>query len=245
MMGVVGLSAFTILAALGVVSIHPQYPISVRHPSTLRPGFGWPGPGTIRTTVGVAALHRPAVRAPGVLPADGKATGGALSARLRLLTCGGELGTAESSQRSGARRLPTLRCGWSTTAIPKQLGRPGLTTATTPTVFGCASADTTDQIVVAGDSACGLLSALLWLQRLQQVHEEPAALVAISPLWSLAKPPKQSHPTSRPMRMFPARHSTRCLTLVRQAARKHVRRRKPEQLSEPLDHVRAPDCPGR
>ena len=93
-----------------------------------------------------------------------------------------------------------------------------------------------DQIVVAGDSAGGYL-ALALAQRLQQVHEEPAALVAISPLLELAKQPKQSHPNIKTDAMFPAKAFDALFTLVAKAARKHVVDGKPEQLYEPLDHV--------
>src|SRR5271154_5744360 len=93
-----------------------------------------------------------------------------------------------------------------------------------------------DQIVVAGDSAGGYL-ALALAQRLQQVHEEPAALVAISPLLELAKQPKQSHPNIKTDAMFPAKAFDALFTLVAKAARKHVVDGKPDHLCEPLDHV--------
>jgi acetyl esterase/lipase len=93
-----------------------------------------------------------------------------------------------------------------------------------------------EQIVLAGDSAGGYL-ALALAQRLQQVHEEPAALVAISPLLQLAKEPKQSHPNIRSDAMFPAKAFDALVALVAKAAGKRVIGGKPEQLYEPLDHV--------
>jgi acetyl esterase/lipase len=93
-----------------------------------------------------------------------------------------------------------------------------------------------EQIVVAGDSAGGYL-ALALAQRLQQVHEEPAALVAISPLLQLAKEPKQSHPNIKTDAMFPAKAFDALVALVAKAAAKHVVDGKPEPLYEPLDHL--------
>ena len=61
-----------------------------------------------------------------------------------------------------------------------------------------------DQIVLAGDSAGGYL-ALALAQRLQEQGEEPAALVAISPLLQLAKECKQAHPNIKTDAMFPAK----------------------------------------
>jgi acetyl esterase/lipase len=58
-----------------------------------------------------------------------------------------------------------------------------------------------DQIVFAGDSAGGYL-ALALAQRLQEENEEPAALVAMSPLLQLATKPKQAHYNSKTDAMF-------------------------------------------
>src|SRR5271156_3846230 len=93
-----------------------------------------------------------------------------------------------------------------------------------------------DQIVVAGDSAGGYL-ALALAQRLQQAHEEPAALVAISPLLQLAKEPKQSHHNIKTDAMFPSKAFDALIALVAKAAAKRVVDGKPEQLYEPLDHI--------
>jgi acetyl esterase/lipase len=93
-----------------------------------------------------------------------------------------------------------------------------------------------EQIVLAGDSAGGYL-ALALAQRLQQVHEEPAALVAISPLLQLAKGPKQAHPNIKTDAMFPAKAFDALLAVIARAARKNVVDGKPEPLYEPLDHV--------
>ena len=77
----------------------------------------------------------------------------------------------------------------------------------------------------------------LWRSGFSRSHEEPAALVAISPLLQLAKAPKQSHPNIKTDAMFPAKAFDALFTLVAKAARKHVVDGEPEQLYEPLDHV--------
>jgi acetyl esterase/lipase len=74
-------------------------------------------------------------------------------------------------------------------------------------------------------------------QRLQQVEEEPAALVAISPLMQLAKEPKQAHPNIKTDAMFSAKAFDALIALVAKAAGKNIVDGKPEQFYEPLDHV--------
>jgi pimeloyl-ACP methyl ester carboxylesterase len=93
-----------------------------------------------------------------------------------------------------------------------------------------------DQIVLAGDSAGGYLAFAL-AQRLQEIGEEPAALVAISPLMQLAKEPKQAHPNMKTDAMFPAKAFDALVALAASAASKHIIDGKPEELYEPLDHV--------
>jgi acetyl esterase/lipase len=74
-----------------------------------------------------------------------------------------------------------------------------------------------EQIVLAGDSAGGYLSLAL-AQRLQEEGEEPAALVAISPLLQLAKECKQAHPNIKTDAMFPAKAFDALVALVASAA---------------------------
>jgi acetyl esterase/lipase len=93
-----------------------------------------------------------------------------------------------------------------------------------------------DQIVLAGDSAGGYL-ALTLAQRLQADGEEPAALVAISPLLQLAKEPKQAHPNIKTDAMFPPKAFDALVGLVARAAAKHIVDGEPEQIYEPLDHI--------
>ncbi|EUA29851.1 alpha/beta hydrolase fold family protein [Mycobacterium xenopi 4042] len=93
-----------------------------------------------------------------------------------------------------------------------------------------------DQIVLAGDSAGGYL-ALALAQRLQKLGEEPAAMVAISPLLQLAKEPKQAHPNIKTDAMFASRTFDALVALVASAAARHVVDGKPEELCEPLDEL--------
>jgi acetyl esterase/lipase len=94
-----------------------------------------------------------------------------------------------------------------------------------------------DQIVLAGDSAGGYLGLAL-AQRLQEEGEEPAALVAISPLLQLAKECKQAHPNIRCDAMFPATAFDALVALVASAAEKNIVDGKPEEIYEPLEHIK-------
>lgn len=93
-----------------------------------------------------------------------------------------------------------------------------------------------DQIVLGGDSAGGYL-ALSLAQRLLREGEEPAALIAISPLLQLAKEAKQSHPNIKTDAMFPARAFDALGALVASCAAKNTVNGQPEEIYEPLDHI--------
>jgi acetyl esterase/lipase len=193
-----------------------------------------PRPGTVRKTVRLPHATAQLVRAPGVLPADGTRRvvlymhGGA------FLTCGVNSHSRLVNALSKFADAPVLVVNYR--LIPKHS-------------IGMAMDDCHDayrwlrlrgyqpeQIVLAGDSAGGYL-ALTLAQRLQQVDEEPAALVAISPLLQLAKAPKQSHPNIKTDAMFCAKAFDALVAVAARAARKHVVDGMPEQLYEPLDHV--------
>jgi acetyl esterase/lipase len=193
-----------------------------------------PRPGTIRKTVRLPHATAQLVRAPGVLPADGTRRvvlymhGGA------FLTCGVNSHSRLVNALSRYADAPVLVVNYR--LIPKHS-------------IGMAMDDCHDayrwlrlrgyqpeQIVLAGDSAGGYL-ALTLAQRLQQVDEEPAALVAISPLLQLDKAPKQSHPNIKTDAMFSAKAFDALFAVAARAARKHVVDGEPEQLYEPLDHV--------
>jgi acetyl esterase/lipase len=61
-----------------------------------------------------------------------------------------------------------------------------------------------DRIVLAGDPPGGYLSLAL-AERLLNEGEQPAAIVAMSPLLQLAKAAKQAHPNIRTDAMFSAK----------------------------------------
>jgi acetyl esterase/lipase len=98
-----------------------------------------------------------------------------------------------------------------------------------------------DQIVLAGDSAGGYL-ALALAQRLQEEGrgdgEVAAALVAISPLLQLAKECKQAHPNIKSDAMFPAKAFDVLIELVAAAAERNIVDGKPEEIYEPLEHIK-------
>lgn len=193
-----------------------------------------PAPGTIRATVGLPNASAQLVRAPGVLPADGTRRvvlylhGGA------FLTCGANSHSRLVNTLSTFADSPVLVVNYR--LIPQHS-------------IGMALEDSYDgyrwlrlrgyepeQIVLAGDSAGGYL-ALALAQRLQDEDEEPAALVAISPLLELAKESKQAHPNIRVDAMFPAGAFDALVALVASAAAKCTVDGEPEPVYEPLDHI--------
>jgi acetyl esterase/lipase len=193
-----------------------------------------PAPGTIRATVELPNATAQLVRAPGVLPADGKRRvvlylhGGA------FLTCGANSHSRIVNALSKFADSPVLVVNYR--LIPKHSVGMALDDCHDGYRWLRLRGYSPEQIVLAGDSAGGYL-ALALAQRLQQLHEEPAALVAISPLLQLAKEPKQAHPNIKTDAMFPSKAFDALIALVADAAGKHVVDGKPEQLYEPLDHV--------
>jgi epsilon-lactone hydrolase len=193
-----------------------------------------PAPGTIRATVELPHATAQLVRAPGVLPADGKRRvvlylhGGA------FLTCGVNSHSRIVNALSKYADSPVLVVNYR--LIPKHSVGMALDDCHDAYRWLRLRGYEPEQIVLAGDSAGGYL-ALALAQRLQQVHEEPAALVAISPLLELAKEPKQAHPNIKTDAMFSSKAFDALVALVAQAAGKHVVDGKPEQLYEPLDHL--------
>jgi acetyl esterase/lipase len=93
-----------------------------------------------------------------------------------------------------------------------------------------------DQIVLAGDSAGGYL-ALALAERLQREGEEPAAMVALSPLFELTNETRMTHPNTRTDVMFPPRAFAALADLVHHAAEQHLVDGHPEEIYEPLDHI--------
>ena len=194
-----------------------------------------PVSATVRATVNLPNASAQLVRAPGVLPADGSRRvilylhGGA------FLTCGANSHGRLVEALSNFADAPVLVVNYR--LLPKHS-------------IGMALEDCHDgyrwlrtlgyrpeQIVLAGDSAGGYLSLAL-AQRLQEEGEEPAALVAISPLLQLAKEFKQAHPNIKTDAMFPAIAFDALVELVASAAEKHIVDGEPEEIYEPLEHIK-------
>jgi acetyl esterase/lipase len=193
-----------------------------------------PAPGTIRATVELPHATAQLVRAPGVLPADGKRRvvlylhGGA------FLTCGVNSHGRVVNALSKYADSPVLVVNYR--LIPKHSVGMALDDCHDAYRWLRLRGYQPEQIVLAGDSAGGYL-ALALAQRLQQAHEEPAALVAISPLLQLAKEPKQSHHNIKTDAMFSSKAFDALIALVAKAAAKRIVDGEPEQLYEPLDHI--------
>jgi acetyl esterase/lipase len=193
-----------------------------------------PAPGTIRLTVGLPNATAQLVRAPGVLPADGNRRvvlylhGGA------FLTCGANSHSWVVNALSKFADSPVLVVNYR--LIPKHSVGMALDDCHDAYRWLRLRGYEPEQIVLAGDSAGGYL-ALALAQRLQDDDEEPAALVAISPLMQLAKEPKQAHPNIKTDAMFPAEAFDALVALVARAAAEHTVDGEPEEVDEPLDHI--------
>ncbi|MCV7411569.1 alpha/beta hydrolase [Mycobacterium florentinum] len=194
-----------------------------------------PASATVRQTVKLPNASAQLVRAPGVLPADGTRRvvvyfhGGA------FLTCGANSHGRVVEDISKFADSPVLVVNYR--LLPKHsIGM---------AVQDCHDAYRwlrrrgyePDQIVLAGDSAGGYL-ALTLAQRLQSEGEEPAALVAISPLLQLAKEYKQTHPNIKTDAMFSAKAFDALVELVASAAEKNNVDGKAEEIYEPLEHIK-------
>jgi acetyl esterase/lipase len=184
--------------------------------------------------VGLPHATAQLVRAPGVLPADGNRRvvlylhGGA------FLTCGTNSHSRVVNALSRFADSPVLVVNYR--LILKHSVGMALDDCHDAYRWLRRRGYEPDQIVLAGDSAGGYL-ALALAQRLQQLGEQPAALVAISPLMQLAKKPKQAHPNIKTDAMFPAKAFDALVALAASAASKQIIDGKPEELYEPLDHV--------
>jgi acetyl esterase/lipase len=193
-----------------------------------------PVAGTVRATIGLPNTDAQLVRAPGVLPADGKRRvvlymhGGA------FLTCGVNSHHRIVTALSKYADSPVLVVNYR--LIPKHTIGMAVDDCRDAYNWLRRRGYAPDQIVLAGDSAGGYL-ALTLAQRLQADGEEPAALVAISPLLQLAKEPKQAHPNIKTDAMFPPKAFDALVGLVARAAAKHIVDGEPEQIYEPLDHI--------
>nr|PZN24493.1 MAG: esterase [Mycolicibacterium hassiacum] len=196
-----------------------------------------PAPGTVRATIGLPNCTAQLVRAPGVLPADGKRAvilylhGGA------FLTCGanthGRLVTALSSYADSPVLIVNYRM------IPKHSVGQAVEDCHDAYRWLRAQGYGPDQIVLAGDSAGGYL-ALALAQRLQREGlegETPAALVTLSPLFEIDNETRANHPNTRTDVMFGSRAFYALVDLVKEAAGRRVVGGRPEEVYEPLDHI--------
>jgi acetyl esterase/lipase len=194
-----------------------------------------PTAATVRETVELPNASAQMVRAPGVLPADGTRRmviyfhGGA------FLTCGANSHGRVVEAISKFADSPVLVVNYR--LLPKHSVGMALQDCHDAYQWVRLHGYNPDQVVLAGDSAGGYL-ALALAQRLQEEGDEPAALVAISPLLQLAKEHKQAHPNIKTDAMFPAKAFDALIELVASAAEKNKVDGKPEQIYEPLDHIK-------
>jgi monoterpene epsilon-lactone hydrolase len=193
-----------------------------------------PIPGTVRAGIELAHCTAQLVRAAGVLPADGARRvvlylhGGA------FLTCGpyshGRLVSMLSSFADSPVLVPNYR------KIPKHSIREAIDDCYDGYRCLRRKGYRPDQIVLAGDSAGGYL-ALALAQRLLDCGEQPAALVAMSPLLQLATQPKTTHANTGSDAVFPPRAFDAFHRLITRAAAHRDTDAHPDALYEPLDHI--------
>jgi acetyl esterase/lipase len=198
-----------------------------------------PVSATVRETVNLPNASAQLVRAPGVLPADGTRRvivylhGGA------FLTCGANSHGRLVETLSKFADSPVLVVNYR--LLPKHSVGMALDDCHDAYRWLRERGFEPDQIVLAGDSAGGYL-ALALAQRLQQEargdSDMPAALIAISPLLQLAKECKQAHPNIKSDAMFSANAFDALGALVASAAEKNIVDGKPEEIYEPLEHIK-------
>src|ERR1700751_306715 len=162
-----------------------------------------PAPGPIRATVELPHCTAQLVRAPGVLPADGKRRvvlylhGGA------FLTCGVNSHSRVVNALSRYADSPVLVVNYR--MIPKHSVGMALDDCYDAYKWLRLKGYDPDQIVLAGDSAGGYL-ALGLAERLQAEGfegETPAAIVTMSPLFEIDNETRANHPNIRTNAMFP------------------------------------------
>ena len=193
-----------------------------------------PAPGTIRATIRLPHCTAQLVRAAGVLPADGTRRvvlymhGGA------FLTCGANTHGRLVTKLSKYADSPVLVVEYR--MIPKHSIDDAIDDCYDSYRWLRRQGYQPDQIVLAGDSAGGYLSLAL-AQRLLDEDEQPAAIVAMSPLLQIAKEPKLAHPNLRTGAMFPPKAFDALADLVAAAAQRDRSRGRSGRVLEPLEHV--------
>ncbi|HEX7322794.1 MAG TPA: alpha/beta hydrolase [Mycobacterium sp.] len=193
-----------------------------------------PEPGTVRATIRLPRCKAQLVRAAGVLPADGTRRivlymhGGA------FLTCGANTHGRLVSKLSKYADSPVLVVEYR--MIPKHSIDDAVDDCYDAYQWLRGQGYEADQIVLAGDSAGGYLSLAL-AERLLEEDEQPAAIVAMSPLLQIAKEPKQTHPNIRRGAMFPAKAFDAFGCLITEATRRNRAHGGPGEVLEPLERV--------
>ncbi|MCV7200082.1 alpha/beta hydrolase fold domain-containing protein [Mycobacterium angelicum] len=192
--------------------------------------------GAAEATIALPNATAQLVRAPGVLPADG-------TRRVVLFLHGGSFlfGGANSHSRmvnalSTFADSPLLVVNYR--LMPKHTIGMAIDDCHDAYQWLRLQGYQPDQVVLAGDSAGGYL-ALALAQRLRNMDETPAALVAISPLIQLGHTPKQSHPNMKTDAIFSAKSFDAFAALLASVAAKHQVDDSPEAPYEPLDHIEA------
>ena len=213
-----------------------------------RPFFPWPWDlvdfaaralppiaGTICTSIALPHCTAQLVQAKGVLPADG-------TRRVVLYLHGGAFLTGGAHSHG---RLTTMISKYADAPLLvvnyRLIPKHSISHAVNDCYHGYnwlrQRGYQPEQIVLAGDSAGGYL-ALALAQRLLDEGEQPAALVALSPLMQLNKELKKAHPNIRTDAMFPAKAFDALADLTAKAAARHVVAGRPQQVYEPLDHIK-------
>lgn len=193
-----------------------------------------PPAGTVRATIGLPNCKAQLVRAPGVLPADGKrsvilyAHGGA------FLTCGLNTHGRMVGELSKYADAPVLMVDYR--MIPKHSVGEAIDDCYDAYRWLRLKGYEPDQIVLAGDSAGGYLSMAL-AQKLQEDGELPAAVVTMSPLLEIDNESRAQHPNTHSDAMFPQHAFEALVELIEDAASRHIVDGEPEQIYEPLDHI--------
>jgi acetyl esterase/lipase len=193
-----------------------------------------PSPGTVRATVGLSNASAQLVRAPGVLPADGRRRVVLYLHGGGFLTCGVNSHSRIAVALSKYADSPVLVVDYR--LIPKHTVGMALDDCYDGYRWLRLRGYEPEQIVLAGDSAGGYLAMAL-AQRLQAEGETPAAMVTISPLLQLEKDPKLAHPNIYTDAMFPPKAFDALVALVARAAAKRIVDGEPEDVYEPLDHI--------
>jgi len=193
-----------------------------------------PAPGTKRTDIALEQCTAQLVRAGGVLPADGTRRAVLYLHGGAFLTCGayshGRLVSMLSSFADSPVLVPNYR------KLPKHSISEAIDDCYDGYRWLRRKGYQPNQIALAGDSAGGYL-ALALAQRLLEFGEQPAALVAMSPLLQLAAQPKTTHPNIGSDAMFPPRAFDAFHGLITRAAADREANRHSDGLYEPLDHI--------